>query len=281
VCPPTAAHHARPAEDDELRSCAFDEMADAYDRTFTDTLVGRALRQIVWSRMDQAFKSSRRILELGCGTGEDAVRMARGGIQVVATDPSPRMLHVARRKACQGDCDQRIEFHCVSMDELGPGLDGELFDGVFSNFGAINCSASLPSLIRDVARRLRPGAPLIWVVMGRHVPWEWFWYLLHGSWTKAWRRLRGGAVEWRGMRISYPTPAEMAELLAPHFVVKRVAALGVALPPSYAADWLHRSPRMLAVLTALEKRAQSSRALASLSDHYIVEAVRSPAESDR
>ena len=69
---------------------AFDELASTYDATFTDTIVGKALRETVWARLEQTFRSSRRVLELGCGTGEDAVRLASSGIRVVATDDQGR-----------------------------------------------------------------------------------------------------------------------------------------------------------------------------------------------
>jgi hypothetical protein len=115
--------------------------------------------------------------------------------------------------------------------------------------------------------------------MGRHVPWEWLWYLLQGNWTKAWRRLNRGGVSWRGLNIHYPTPAELSALLRPHFKIGRIAPLGIALPPSYAGAWLDRRPRLLKALTRLEHRAQRWSSLASLSDHYIVEATRLPADT--
>jgi SAM-dependent methyltransferase len=268
-------------EDTDLSARVFDELAGDYDVLFTDSVVGRALREIVWARLDRTFKPPRRILELGCGTGEDAVRLARNGVSVVATDTSSLMIQVARSKARGCDCDAQIDFHCVDMEQLGPDLDGQLFDGVLSNFGAVNCARQLPSLVADIAGRVRPGAPLLWVVMGRHVPWEWLWYLMRGQWDKAWRRLRAGGVQWRGMTISYPTPAQMTRLLRPYFAIKRVTPLGFALPPSYAGTWLNRSPRLLALLTSLERLAQRSSALASLSDHYIVEAIRLRPGSDK
>jgi SAM-dependent methyltransferase len=251
-------------------------MASTYDATFTDTKIGRALREIVWSRLEQVFRPSQRILELGCGTGEDAVRLARRGVQVVATDPSSQMIQVARRKALIGNCEQRIEFRCIAMEDIDSFADGEVFEGVLSNFGAVNCAQDLKTLVADVAHRLAPGAPLLWVVMGRYAPWEWLWYLMRGQWRKAWRRQRAGGVKWRGMTISYPTPAQMRSLLLPYFTVTRLAPLGVALPPSYAAAWLDRSPFAVAVLTRLERWAQRSSTLASWSDHFMVEAVRLP-----
>jgi SAM-dependent methyltransferase len=262
--------------EDRSRDCAFDDMAGSYDATFTNTKVGRALREIVWSRFEQVFRSPQRILELGCGTGEDAVRLAGSGVRVVATDPSSQMIQTARRKALMANCLERIEFRRAAMEDIASFADGEVFDGVLSNFGAVNCAQDLPMLIADVADRLSPGAPLLWVVMGRRAPWEWVWYLMRGQWRKAWRRLRPGGAQWRGMSISYPTPARLRSLLLPYFTVTRLAPLGVALPPSYAAAWLDRLPFALGALTRLEKWAQRSSMLASWSDHFIIEAVRLP-----
>ena len=44
------------------------------------------------ARLDSAlstYKAPDRVLELGCGTGRDAVELAKHGIRVVATDVSP------------------------------------------------------------------------------------------------------------------------------------------------------------------------------------------------
>ena len=256
---------------------AFDELAATYDGSFTDTVYGRTLREFVWARFEPTFRTSCHILELGCGTGEDAVHLAGAGKRVVATDVSPRMIRIAIQKARGARGEELLEFHCVPMEALASSIEGQMFDGVLSNFGAVNCAPDLPALVLDIAARLEPGAPLLWVIMGRHVPWEWVWYLARGQWRKAWRRLRRGGIQWRGMTVSYPTPRQVQELLSPHFAVRRIAPLGFALPPSYAAGWLSRSPRALAVLTRIELLAQRCALLASLADHYIIEAVRLPA----
>jgi SAM-dependent methyltransferase len=256
--------------------CAFDDLADTYDAGFTETIVGRALREMVWLRLEQLFRPQQRILELGCGTGHDAVRLASRGVRVVATDCSAQMIRVARRKALIANCEDLIEFRCLPMEAIDSFAEGEKFDGVLSNFGAVNCVRDLQALIADLAGRLDSGAPLLWVVMGRHAPWEWLWYTASGRWRKAWRRLRPGGIEWRGLTVSYPTPGRLRSLLQPYFEVTRIAPLGVALPPSYASAWLDRSPVAAKVLTRLERRAQRSSLLASWSDHFIVEAIRRP-----
>jgi len=259
---------------DRRPRAAFDAVARSYDASFTHTSVGMALREIVWSRADQVFDAPGHLLELGCGTGEDAIRFVRKGFKVTATDASSLMIDVARAKARTAAAGDNLEFSCVAMEHVATVFEGQQFDGIFSNFGAINCVANLRALSANVAAVLAPGAPLLWVVMGRHVPWEWFWYLARGKPGKALRRLRSQGAQWRGLTICYPTPAAVTAVLTPDFAVTRVSPLGCVLPPSYAADWLDRSPRALAALSRIERAAQRSQLLANWSDHYIVEARR-------
>lgn len=267
-------------ESPRLPAGPFDEKATAYDSSFTQTALGMCLRTMVWQRLDAVFTNCSRILEIGCGTGEDAIHLARRGHNVLATDASQSMLQVAKEKAERAGCAQRIQFRRVPMEQLGTELNGELFDGVCSNFGAVNCTSGLDELITDIAPLLRSNAPLVWVVMGRHVPWEWTWFLARGEWQKAFRRQRTGGVLWRGLHIVYPTPKELARSLSPYFAPLRRSALGFALPPTFATSWLENSPRILATLTHIERAAQHWQPLAALSDHYIIEARRLAVDTD-
>jgi SAM-dependent methyltransferase len=261
-----------------LNLSGFEELAERYDADFTNTAVGVALRRMVWARLQQVFASPRRILELGCGTGEDAVRLAQSGHDVVATDASPAMLAVARAKAHRAGCLERIDFRCLPMEDAGQALHDRQFDGVFSNFGALNCVRDLASLASGLHRLLRPDARLVWVLMGRRVPWEWAWYLARGDRERAFRRYHVGGVVWRGLTVSYPTPAQVTGMLMPRFIVTRTAPLGAVLPPSYAAAWLNRSPRACAALVKAEELAQRVPLLASWADHYLLEARRAADE---
>jgi len=105
------------------------------------------------------------------------------------------------------------------MEDIGSFADGDVFDGVLSNFGAVNCVQNLQALVADVAHRLAPGAPLLWVVMGRHAPWEWVWYLMRGQWAQS---LAAAASRRRRMArsdhlISDTCPGQVAA--APYFEV--------------------------------------------------------------
>jgi len=260
-----------------MQASPFDELAADYDRSFTRSACGMTLRAMVWERLPVVFGTRHCILEIGCGTGEDAVHLARAGHRVVATDASEEMIRIARLKAISAGCADRIEFHAMPIEALHTLPRDQRFDGVFSNFGAINCVADVGRLARSLALRLETGAPLMFVVMGRHVPWEWAWYLAHGDRQRAFRRLRSAGARWRGLTIQYPTPAELARQLAPVFATRRRTALGFVLPPSYAAHWLDSRPRMLSALMGIERVMQ--RVAAGLADHYVLEATLTAQES--
>lgn len=253
---------------------AFDELARDYDVKFTGSPVGRALRAVVWARLQEALRPCRTVLELGCGTGEDAIWLASRGLNVLASDASAGMIEIARGKAEAAGCADRIEFRCFPMEQARVELADRGFDAVLSDFGAVNCVRDLASLAAEVSALVRPGGRLLWVIMGKYVPWEWAWYLARGEWARAWRRARAGGVSWRGIQVVYPTPAEVIRALRPSFRVTRLTPLGLALPPSYAAAWVDRSPAALALLGAVEAACRRASTLAWLSDHYIVEATR-------
>lgn len=56
-------------------------------------------------------------LDLGCGTGTNAVAMAQRGWRVTGVDFSPKAIAAARRKAAQTDL--QIQFHEASVADLG------------------------------------------------------------------------------------------------------------------------------------------------------------------
>jgi len=74
------------AEDHAPSGLAFEGLAFEYDTRFTDGFIGRLLRNVVWRRLDVNFRPGSRILDLGCGTGEDAVYLAD---RVLVLSPRP------------------------------------------------------------------------------------------------------------------------------------------------------------------------------------------------
>jgi len=262
----------RPVTDPSAVS-PFDERAATYDETFTRSTIGARMRAVVWRRLDAAFPAGAHVLELGCGTGEDAVHLGRRGVSVVATDPAAAMVRETRAKADRAGVGDRVTTRVLDaarIDELGDAR----FEGAFSNFGALNCVADLAPVSAGLARLVRPGGRVLLCLMGRYVPWEWGWFLVHGPRKSARRRFEAGGVAWRGMRVFYPSLRELKRVFAPGFRCTGTRAVGVFVPPSYAEEWARKHPRLLAALDALERCVEPVPPLPSLADHVLLELER-------
>ncbi len=254
-------------------STAFDAESVSYDARFTHSTIGTVMRQAVWRRLERRFGSGDRVLEMNCGTGEDAFWLAQRGVQVHATDSSPKMLQVAREKLAPTSVAARVTFQELAWEDLQK-LDEPAFDGALSNFGGLNCIQDLRAVASPLARCLKPGAIAVLCLMGRSVPWEWCWYLLHGEPATAFRRLRAGGADWAGMKINYPSIASIRRAFAPHFKVRRVSAIGALVPPPYTEQSIGRFKRVILALNRLERACETVWPLPQLADHVLLEMER-------
>lgn len=256
-------------------AAVFDALAPEYDRTFGGTL-GPVYRRAVWRWTDSAFRPGQRILELNCGTGEDALHLARRGVRVLATDASAGMLDVAREKVSAAGLAGAVEVRELAIEQLD-GLAREFggqFDGGLSNFGGLNFVADLPPVSRALAALLRPGARLVLCLVGPLVPWEWAWFIGQGQPRKAFRRLSPGGVLWKGVRVRYPSPHRIRRAFEREFRAVRTGGLGVLLPPPYTEGWASRHPRLIALLDRWERRLEGAPLAAWLGDHCLIELER-------
>src|SRR5258705_4602524 len=89
----------------------FDHMAREYDNVFTNSMIGRAQRDAVWSVLTQVFQHGDHILELNCGTGEDALFLAGNGVSITACDASEQMIHIASNRLRKEAPDAPIQFN--------------------------------------------------------------------------------------------------------------------------------------------------------------------------
>lgn len=65
---------------------AFDRHAEVYDERFSRVALAQEIRADVWRIADAVFSPGARLLDLGCGTGEDAIHFAQNGCRVTAID---------------------------------------------------------------------------------------------------------------------------------------------------------------------------------------------------
>lgn len=89
-----------------------------------------------------------RVLEMGCGGGQDAARIAARGFAVDATDATPAMVAKANERFGVG---ARV----MAFDELEAEAE---YDGVWAHASLLHCPRSeLPDVLRRIHRALVPG----------------------------------------------------------------------------------------------------------------------------
>ena len=94
----------------------------------------------------------KRILDLGCGNGHNAIALARQGAKVIGVDESSDQV-AAARAACERE-GVRVELHHAPLAELAF-LRADTIDGAVSSFGLASVE-DVDRVFRQVHRVLRP-----------------------------------------------------------------------------------------------------------------------------
>jgi ubiquinone/menaquinone biosynthesis C-methylase UbiE len=256
-------------------SAPFDAIADRYDEIFTTSRIGQAQRAAVWKELDKAFRPGDRVLEIGCGTGVDACFLAKRGVTVVACDSSPQMITVASRRVKENEKHSSVHPRLLAAEDIASLRDTDFFDGVFSNFGVLNCIQDLDLLARNLGMLLKPGATALLCLMGPCCLWEVGWYLAHGNPQKAFRRLRRGEVvghvtKETSVAVYYPSIRKLVRLFAPEFRLKSLRGVGISVPPSYVESWARRFPRLLRLGMRVDSVLGQSPGVRVLADHVLL-----------
>jgi SAM-dependent methyltransferase len=253
----------------------FDCIASNYDSTFTERRVARWYRTVVQGCIAEHFGPGDLVLDLGCGTGEDALWAARRGARVHAVDVSPEMLNVAREKIGASPLGRAISLFELDLRSAGRKTVpfNHLHDACFSNFGAINCIEDRTALARALAGCLRWRGRLVLVVMGPLCPWEWFYYGARARPQTAVRRLRGMALaDVGGAPVStwYPSPARIRSEFWPWFQPVSLRGIGTVVPPVLDDRFYQRRPKLAAWLENTDLWLGRHLPGTWLNDHYVI-----------
>lgn len=258
---------------------AFDDAAVNYDHDFSNTITGSLQREAVWRYLNrQSFlKSPKSILEISCGTGIDACMFAAMGHSVVATDKSPAMIRETEKRIRSANLPQ-VKYEVCPIETIGNRFEENSFDLVFSDFGGLNCisPAAMRSFSDDCRKLLKSGGRVILVMMGKYCAWEWIYFFLKLQPRRAFRRVTDKAVhvsitKGKTQATWYHTPGEIAKIFANGFIKVHSGPVGFFLPPSYLDPYFSRHRSFLLRLNKLEGRVTDSRLAGNLSDHFILE----------
>jgi SAM-dependent methyltransferase len=256
---------------------AFDDVAADYDVREGDNPIMQLMRLRSLAMLDGTFPQGSTLLDIGCGTGTEAIWLAKRGRTVFAVDSSPQMLQVLSERAAGAGLS--VSSQLLRAGDLSALLDerGEAsFDGAYSSFGALNTEPELGPAVAALSRLVRPGGRIVLSVMNRWCASEIALLAVSGRAGEAFRRTRPSVRVRIGSAFSdvaYPSWRQLRRALHPGFRVVTVQALPLLLLPSaWPALAAHR--RMYTALCRLDAILASKRPFSWLGDHLFVVAER-------
>jgi ubiquinone/menaquinone biosynthesis C-methylase UbiE len=251
---------------------AFDAVADRYDGPLGNNAAIQTMRDALIREVQRRVAPGSLLLDLGCGTGIDAVSLAAQGHRVVAVDWSPAMLQRTRERARAHGVSDRISVRLLGLHELTT-LQPLHVDAVYSDLGALNCALD-PSVLSVCESLVRPHGFVIASTLPHLCPWEVAIHLLKRDPSRAFVRLSrdavpvplGGEMVW----TRYLSPREVVAAFGSGFDLISRRALLLTAPPPYMERLWTRFPRVCATARHIDSVLGQLPVLRDMGDHSLV-----------
>lgn len=227
--------------DEESPRTAFNRVGEEIEAKLEANPIIAWMRATNRRELVADFRPGSALLEIGCGSGADAVYFAETGCRVVALDISDRMVAATQRRAEARGVGSSVRAFRGRLIDLSPQLS-ELpwapFDGVYANF-SLTYEESLRSVGAIVHSLLRPGRSFWFTLPNRFCFSEPALALLRGHPGAIFARFR--EPRWLVIRdtrvmVHAYSAAEVRRALAGRFEILDYRGLPVFMPPSRLYD---------------------------------------------
>ncbi|HEY1039332.1 MAG TPA: class I SAM-dependent methyltransferase, partial [Bacteroidia bacterium] len=212
--------------------------------------------------------NKKNVLEINCGTGEDARWLGSQGLKVEASDISEGMIEVCKQKKVPANfsvCDTR---------NLLSKYNTQLFDMIFSNFGGLNClnPGEIKQFMADSTELLKPNGMIAAVIMGRNCIWERYYFRKKKDSRKNRRLAKTGVnttIKGEHFLTYYYSPGEFYDAGKEYFELVACKPIGLFVPPSWFNQGFKNKKGLLGALYFFEKLFPVSF-FADKADHYLI-----------
>jgi len=259
---------------------AFDRVAYSLDSTIQRNPINAWMHASNLAVLRSAFPPGSRLLELGCGTGADAISLAKQGCQVFGFDLSQAMVETAREKASVEQVGDRVRFvqgRSRDLLEVVRESPWAEFDGAYANF-TLTYEGDLRSLARAVAAVLKPGAFFICTLPNRlvlselviYAPMLRFGLVLWRFATPLLKEVHGSVLE-----IHAYSPWQVRDAFRGSFELCALVGVPTFLPPVYLRSQYQRLGGFGTALESLDARLAGRFPWNRLGEHTLFKFRRS------
>jgi ubiquinone/menaquinone biosynthesis C-methylase UbiE len=237
---------------------AFDSASEEYDYTISHNYINSWIRKRSINELRKITKTSDVLLEIGCGTGSEAIQISRNVKGVIATDISERMLDLLKRKVEAKRLDRKIIAARARASEISSVKD-LLPEGrvrvAYSFNGALNCEPDIERVPGELSKIVREDGYFLCSIRNTLCLSEALSHSIVLQFDKiSTRKDQPIMVSVGGMDIPsyYYPPTRFAQLFRPHFRVKKMVGLPAFLPPAYLSNYYLRTGSIRLILEKLE-----------------------------
>ena len=235
-------------------SRAYDSVGAELDAIVQRNPINAWMREASREVICRVIRPGATLLEIGCGTGADAIFFASKGHRVVAMDISPRMVELSRANVRAAGFEGKVVVHEGRLHDLSPSLAGGPdcpFGGAYANF-----SLTYEQPVREVGDLLypllAPGSPFLFTLPNKlcfSEPLLFLGTLRPGRMLSRFEEPRWGTIRGESILARAYSPSEVQVSLRGKFRVRGLRGVPVFLPPPnwYTArfGWMVRAGKSL------------------------------------
>ena len=253
----------------------WDTLADTYDEKFNYPYINQYMRKISQGCLIKCFNNSSHLLEIGCGTGDEAIFFAKKNKKVTAIDISPKMIEIAKSKAIKEKVEKNIDFYALPVEKLNNILSIK-YDGIYSSFGTLNLVYNLTDLAKTLKNILSPSSYFIASVMNKHCLFEIFYFLIQGKFRQAFRRISKDFVPVKlipklsPLNCYYYTPTYFYSHFKKYFSLIKFFALPLLVQVPYIDTIPSFIRKLLYKMLFLDEKLSKIFPFNRLGDHFII-----------
>ncbi len=239
-------------------AAAFDSASEEYDFTISHNYINTWIRKRSIQELLSLANPGDTLLEVGCGTGAEAIEISRYVSRIIATDISDKMIEILNKKVGARGLSEKIvplQLRAADVSRVAEIAALSQVDLAYSFNGALNSEPELDRFVEGLSSVLVRDGYFICSIRNSFCLSEALSHAVILQFEKmAPRKKQPIMVSVGGMDIPafYYPPTAFLSFFSGRFQLKKLIGLPAFLPPAYLSDYYIKFKNVASLLEKLE-----------------------------